>query len=197
MTGHEPGRTQPCDRAETERHDGHRAKVRDHPIPARTGRNVGESAGLEGLDRTAAAGAVDEAYERQTRLIRHLLGLDLLLMDRRIGRTAAYGEVIGCDCDRPALDAAAAEDEVGCTKLQQFAIVAVGAHTGDTADLPEARRIEQPVDTLAHCELAFAPLDRDFFGSAHLARRALAFAQCGDLRIPDFLAHCEAPMLFG
>src|ERR1700679_534261 len=117
-------------------------------------------------------------------------------MDRRVGRAAANGEVVGGDCNRPALDPAAAEDEIGWRELQQFTIIAVGPHTGDTAQFSEARRIEQPVDALAHRQLALALLECDFFGSAHFARDALAFAQFGDLRVPDFFTHCEAPTQF-
>ena len=58
-------------------------------------------------------------------VVRHALGVHLLLEDRRVGRAAAHGEVVAADHDRAAVDAAAAHDEVRGRDVDEVAVVVV------------------------------------------------------------------------
>ena len=80
---HDPRGAEARDRAEAERHDRHRARLSTNQLPAGIGRHVGVAERLDGLDRAAAAGAVDQPHDRHAQLVRHLLRHHLLLPDRR------------------------------------------------------------------------------------------------------------------
>ena len=108
-----PGRAQAGHRAEGQRHGRHHGQVVDDHLPARVGRHIGATLGVEALDAAAAAGAVDQADDRQAQLVGHLLGVDLLLGDGGVGRAAPDGEVVAADHHRAAVDAAPTHDEVG------------------------------------------------------------------------------------
>ncbi len=184
VAGREPRRAQARDRAEPQRHDRHGAHVLHHPVPGRIGRHVGVALGLDGLDRAAAAGAVDQPHQRDAQLVRHLLGLHLLAADRGIGRPAAHGEIVAADHDRAAFDPAAPEHEIGGLKRLDLAVGAVFGPAGQRADLVEAAGIEQQVDPLAHGEAARIVLALDLVGPAHVPRERLAAAQFFDFGFP-------------
>src|SRR3546814_7695317 len=58
-------------------------------------RDIGIAHILQRPDRPAAAGAVDHANQRQAIFVRHRLALDELAVQRRIGRAATHGEIVG------------------------------------------------------------------------------------------------------
>ena len=66
--------------------------------------------------------------------------MHLLAADRRVGGAAAHREVVAADHDRPAVDAAAPEHEVGRLERLELAIVAVLRAAREGADLVEAVR---------------------------------------------------------
>ena len=94
------------------RRPGRVREVLDRQRPSRGAGHVGEAHRLERLDAAAAAGAVDEAHERDAQLVREPLGLDHLLPDRGVGGAAAHGEVVALDDRAPAVDPALADDHV-------------------------------------------------------------------------------------
>jgi biotin carboxyl carrier protein len=190
MAAHQPSRAEPRDRAKAERHDRHSAHVGDDPIPRRIGWHISVAHRLDGLDRTASAGAVDQADEGHAQLVRHLLGHHLLAADRGIGRTAAHGEIVTADHDRPALDPPAPEHEIGGPERLKLAIVAVLRASGECADLVKAAGIEQLLDPLAHREPPGIVLALDLVRPAHLARQGLTAAQFLDIGFP---AHASTP----
>ena len=116
VAGGEPRRAKARDRAEPEADHRHARHVRRRvPVPARAADaagQIGRALGLDGLDRAAAAGAFDDADDRQAEIMRHLLGHQRLRRDRRIGRAAAHGKIVADHDDRAAVDLAAAEHAV-------------------------------------------------------------------------------------
>src|SRR5262249_21961247 len=142
------------------------------------------------LHRTAAAGAVDQAHQRQTQLVCHLLRHHLLLPDRRIGGAAAHREVVTADHDRAIVDAAAPEYEIGRLERRDLTLRAVLGAAGKRADLTEAAGIEQRLDALAHGEAAGIMLALDLVRPAHLARQRLTATQFLDVGFP---AHPSTP----
>ena len=159
-------------------------EVLDHQVEARQRRHVGEAHGLERLDAAPAAGAVDQAHERDAQLVGGALGPHHLLPDGGVGRPAADGEVVGLDHRAAPVDAALADDRVGRQEARQLARVVVLALAGEAPGLVEAAGIEQALDALAHGELAGGVLARDALGPAHLARELLAAAQLVELGLP-------------
>ncbi len=190
MAAHQPRRAKARDRAKSERHDRHGAHVGDDPIPGRIGRHIGVAHRLDGLDRAAAAGAVDQPHERHAQLVRHLLGHHLLAADRRIRRAAAHGEIVAADHDRPAFDPPAPEHEIRGLERLKLAVVAILRAARERADLVKAAGIEQLLDPLAHREPAGIVLALDLVRPAHLARQGLAAAQFLDIGFP---AHASTP----
>src|SRR4029077_20824358 len=145
---------------------------------------------LDGLDRTAAARAVNQPDQRQAQLVRHLLGLDLLAADRGIGRAATHREIVSADHARAAFYPPAPEHEIGRLERLEFAIRAILRAPGERADFMEAARIEQLSDPLAHRELAAVVLALDLVPPAHLPGERLAAAQFLDIGFP---AHASTP----
>src|SRR3546814_3434996 len=94
----------------------------------------------------------DLAHDRQAHLLRHALGVELLLLDRGVGRPAAHGEVVAGDDDRAAVDGAAADDAVGRRQADQLAVLVIGGTAGDGADLAETAGVDQKIGR-AHVEL--------------------------------------------
>ena len=138
--------------------------------------------------RAAAAGAVDQAHDRQAQLVRHLLGTDLLLPNRGVRRAAAHREVVaGRDHVAP-VDLAAAEDEVARREALELAVHVVTGASADGADLVERVRVEQARDALTHGELPRLALPRDLLRAAHLQRQRFAPPQLVDLCLPAHAA---------
>jgi hypothetical protein len=78
----------------------------------------------------------------------------LLLEDRGVGGAAADGEVVAAYHDRAAVDAPTAHHEVRRGQLGEPALLVVAAASGQRAHLVERSGIEDPLDALAHRELA-------------------------------------------
>src|SRR5262249_31126892 len=112
-----------------------------------------------------------------------LLGVDLLLPDGRVGGATPHGEVVPADDDGTAVDATAAEDEVGRRQVGQGTVLVDGL-AGDGADLVERARVEEGVDALPNGELAAVVLAGDLLGAAHAPGQVLGPAQLGDLGCP-------------
>ncbi len=179
-----PGGTETGHRSERQRHDRHGGQVVDRVLPAEQRRDVGAAVGVERLDRTATAGAVDQSHDGDAQLERHLLGVDLLLPDGGVGRAAAHGEVVPADHDGTTVDAAAPHYEVAGGERLELAVLAVAALAGQRADLVEGVRVEQRVDALAHRELAPRVLPLDLLRTAHGVSQGLTPVQLVDVVLP-------------
>src|SRR6267154_2926323 len=145
---------------------------------------IGGSLGLDGLHRTAAAGTFDDADDRQTEIVRHLLGHQGLGGDRGIGGAATHGEIVADHHNRPAIDLAAAEHAIGGSQIFELAALVIFGRTGNRADLVEALFIDQLVDPLADGEPALVALPLDLVNAAHLARERFAPGEVVELRLP-------------
>ena len=116
--------------------------------------------------------------------MRHPLGVDHLLPDRRVGGPAADGEVVALHDDAAALDLALADHHVGRQEVLQLALVVVGADAGQRAGLVEGARVEEPVDPLADGQLPGGALALDALLAAHPPRERLAPSQLLQLGFP-------------
>ena len=171
------------------RPDGrHGAHVLHHPFPAAHARHVGAAGGLDGLDRAAAARALDHADQRHAILVGVALDEDVLLLDRGVGRAAAHREVVAGDGDGPAVDLGAAHHGVGRHQVDEVVAAVVLGLAGDAADLAERVLVDQPVDALAHGEAAAIVLALHLVGAAHAPGHLLTAAQLVHLRLPGHLA---------
>ncbi len=188
MARHRARRAEPRRRAKRERHDGNGVQIGDDMLPAGHHRHIGVAHRLERLDRSASAGAVDHADERQAQFVRHRLALDKLAVQSRIGRPAAHGEIVGAGDDRAAVDIAATEDEIGRRQIDQIAVLIVAAAPGDLADLAKAARIEQRVDPCARIHLAARMLPRNLVFPTHLLGQRTAPGELVDLFLPTHAA---------
>ena len=125
MAGRQPRGAEAGDRAEPEADHRHAGHVGDRvPVPAGAADaagQIGRAPGLDGLDRAAAAGAFDDADDRQPEIVRHLLGHQRLRRNRRIGGAAAHGKIVADHDHRPAVDLAAAEHAVRRRQVGEFA----------------------------------------------------------------------------
>ncbi len=125
--------------------------------------------------------------------MRHLLWHQRLFADRRIGRTAAHGEIITRDDNRPAVDGAPAKHIVRWCQLDEVPLLVIAGPPGDRADLVKAGGIHQRVDALAHGQLAGVVLALHPLGAAQLAGLPLALAQLVQFRLP---AHARSSVRF-
>ena len=62
---------------------------------------------LDGLDASAAAGAVDQPDHRHAHAARELFGVPHFVADRSVGRAAAHREIVAAHHHRPSVDAPA------------------------------------------------------------------------------------------
>lgn len=144
MRGAEPGHG-----AQAEGHPRNGRDVGDHGLPPRDAGDVGATGGFDGLDGAAAARAFDQTDEREAHLVRHLLALQVLLLDGRVRRATPHGEVVTADHHRPAIEPGAAEDEVAGDESRQVVPLVVGGLAGNLADLVEGAGIGELLDPLA------------------------------------------------
>ena len=151
MRGRQPRRAEARDRAEAKadhRHAGHvRNRVRVRARTADAAGQIGRAPGFDGFHGAAAAGAFDQADDRQAEIMRHLLGHQRLGRDRGVGRAAAHGEIVADHDHGSAVDLAAAEHAVRGRQMLEFVLFVVFGDTGDRADLVEA----VPVDQMCRC----------------------------------------------
>ncbi len=116
--------------------------------------------------------------------MRHRLTLHELPVQRRIGRAAAHGEIVGRGDDRPAVDIRAPEDKIARGKVFQLAIGAISRAPGDLADLAKAARIDNRGDPRPRIHLAAPVLARDLFLAAHLLGHRAAHGEFVDFFFP-------------
>ena len=147
-------------------------------------RQIGPPGGLDGFHRATAAGALDDADDRQAKLGGHLLGHQRLLANGGIGGAAPHGEIVAHHHDRPAVDARTAKYAVRRRELLKLVLRVVTRPPGDRADFMEAAGIDQRVDPLAYGEPPAVVLALDLVGPAHGARHALAAPQLLELALP-------------
>src|SRR5215472_915184 len=189
------GGSEPCHRPQACSHDRVLAQIVDHDVPARIGRDVGPPGLLVRLYAAAAACAVDQPHQGQAQLAGQPLGVDLLLVDGRIRRPAAHGEVIAADDDPPASDAASSHHAVGRREALQLAVL-VHSEAGQGAVLLEAARVQQTVDPLADGQPPRRVLAGDAVATPHLARQLFTVAQLFQLWLPghkvDYPGHPRA-----
>lgn len=188
VAGGKPRGTEPCDRAEAECDHRHARQVlRREAIPARAAdaaRQVRRALGLDGLDRTAAAGAFDDADDGQTEIMRHLLRHQRLCGDRRIRRTTTDREIVADHDHGAAIDARAAEHAVRRRQFLKLAAGIVLTDAGDGTNLVEAAAINQLVDTLPNSQPALVMLSLDLVNAAHLPREGFAPGELVEFRLP-------------
>src|SRR5206468_7971771 len=146
--------------------------------------DVGAAGRLDGLDRAAPAGALHDSHERQAQLVRHLLALQMLALDRGVGRTATHREVVAADDDRPAVEPRPAEHEVGRDELLEVVGGVVVGASRDLADLVKAAGIDELVEALADRVAPARMLPRHALGPAELLSELLPPPQLVHLRFP-------------
>src|SRR3546814_11599347 len=100
--------------------------------------------------------------------MRHRLALDEFAVQRRIGRTAAYGEIIGRRDHGPPVDIGAAKDEVARGNVDQRALFVLGTPPGNPANLAKTAVVDHPRKPRPRVHLAPAVLARDLAFAAHL-----------------------------
>ncbi len=184
MAGDETRGAETRNRTEAKTHDRNGGEIVDDVFPALHVGHIGALIDFQRLDRTAAAGAVDQTHDRQLQLVGHLLGIDLLGADRGIARAAAHGEIITADDNGTAVDAAAPHDEVAGKKFGHLTGFVVGRLAGDAADLVEGAGIEHLVDALAHREALVVVLALDLLRAAHLVGELLTRPKLVDFLLP-------------
>ena len=97
-----------------------------------------------------------------------------------VGRTAAHREVVAADHDRPSLDLAAAEDEVGGHQLLEIVVLVIAGEARDLADFVERALVEQQVDPFADVVAAAILLALDPHFAAQLLGIRLALGEFVD-----------------
>ena len=194
MTGGEPCGAEACDRAKPEpdhrhmRHVGHCV-----PVPARAAdaaRQIGRASGLDGFHRTATTRAFDHANDRQPEVMRHLFRHLRLGRNRRIGRTAAHGEIVADHDNRATIDLAAAEHAIRRCELREFAGRVVVRDAGYGTHLVKAFGVDQFIDALANRKPALVMLALDLVNAAHLPRERFAPGELVEFRLPG---HASSP----
>src|SRR5215471_18799382 len=171
-------------RAQAEGDARHGADVVDHRLPATDSGNVGAARGLDGLDRAAAARALDETDQGQAHLVGHLLAHEVLAFDGGVRGATTHREVVAAYHHGPAIYSGAAEDEVGGSKALELVGLIVGCDAGNLADLVEATRVRELADALADGEAAAVALPLHSLGAAQLLRESLAPPELLQLRLP-------------
>src|SRR3982074_909224 len=158
-----------------------------------TARQVGRALGFDCFHRAAAAGAFDDADDRQPEIMRHLLGHQRLCGNRGICRAAAYREIVADHDHRAAVDLAAAEYAIGRRQVGEFAALVIFGDAGNRPDLVESFWIDQFVDALANGEPALVALPLDLVNASHLARERFAPGEVVEFRLP---VHSFPPALW-
>jgi hypothetical protein len=103
------------------------ATTRAAPRPA-TGPSAAATTGT--IARLSIATSIHEPRERQSQVVRHPLGVDHLLPDRRVGRAAADREVVGLDHQPAPVRLALPDDHVRGHERVELPVLAVA---GDAA----------------------------------------------------------------
>ena len=145
VAGHDARRAEARGRAERQRDAGHRRQVLQHvdPFPPVIAGQQRMALGLDVFHRAAAAGAVDQAHDRQPQVARHALGGQRLLEDAGVVGAAAHGEIVARDHHPPPVDQRATEHEIRRGEVLQLAGLVIDADAGRGADLAEGVGIDQ------------------------------------------------------
>src|SRR5262249_62108686 len=146
---------------------------------------------LYGLDRAAAARSLDQTDQREAQLVRHLLTLEVLALDRGIGGSAAHGEVVAADHDGPSVEPGSAEDEVRWNELLEVVLLVVRRAACDLADLVKAPRIDQQPDSLPDRVPPAFVLPLHPLRAAQLLGERFAAPELVHLRLP---VHARSPL---
>ena len=136
----------------------------------------------------APAGPVDHADQWQPIFMRHCLALHELTVQRRIGRAAAHGEIVGRGDDRPPVDICAPENEVARRQVFQLAVGAIFSAPRDFPDLAKAACIDDAREPRPRIQLAATMLPRDLFLAAHLLGHRAARGEFVDFFFPTHAA---------
>ena len=158
-------------------------------LPARIERHEGAALGFQRLHRSAAARTVDEPHDRDAQIVRHAFGVHLLLEDRRVGRTAAHGEVVAADHDGASVDAPTAHDEVRRRGVDEIAVVVVRRAPGERADLVKRVRVEQRVDAFPNGQLSLGAVLGDLLVATHATSQLRTPRELLELRLPAVVGH--------
>ena len=97
---------------------------------------------------------------------------------------AADCEVVPADNDFAAVDAAGADDEVGCHEARQLAVGAVAGRSGERSDLVERAVIKQLSQPFPDGQPSGVVLPPDLLRTAHLLGEVLPPAQLIQFRLP-------------
>ena len=175
------------DRAQAGARPHRDGRDRDHAelLGHQPGRVAGDLGAAHLLDQAhAAAGALDEADQRQAVLERVVLGVDPLVGYRRVGGPAADREVVDVERDLAPADPGGTDDGVGRRDLLQAPVGVVLGFSGEHADLEPRAGIDQRVDALAGGEAPLVVLAADGLGAAEFQRELAAFLDLVDFRLP-------------
>ena len=155
-----------------------------------------------------AAGAVDQAHDRDAQIARHHLGADLFFLESAVRRAATHREIIARHHDGAAVERAASHHEVGRHEIRDIACRVIARLAGDTANLAERAGVEELLDALPDRELAGLLVTLDALGTSATALGNIgpgfgitgpmgSFAGLGDEPVSDELANLVvAQMLF-
>ena len=191
---HHARRAQARDRSERERHHRDLGKIVGPPVPEKGLGHRRMALQLEVLHRAPAARAVHEAHQRQPQVAGEAFDGEQLVLDAAVVGAAAHREIVAGHRHRPPVDTSAPVNEVGRREVDELARARIFSFTvfrpaRQAADFVERARIEQPVDALAHRQLAAVVLALDLVRPAHLLRERLAPAQLLDFLFP---AHAQS-----
>ena len=188
MRGGKPCRAKPCDRTQAQAHHGHPRHVRGRvPVPAGAAdaaRQIGGALGFNGFHRATAPGAFDQANDRQTEVVRHLLGHQRLGRDRCVRGAAAHGEIVADHDHRPAVDLATAEHAIGWRQIPELTLLIIFGGARNRPDFVETPGVDKRIDTLANGKPALVALPLDLISASHLARERFAPGEVVELRLP-------------
>ena len=186
--------TQPGHRAQPDPDHRHIGQIGRHHVEtagaADTTRQVGRALGFDGLDRAAAARALDDPHDRQAKRLGHFFGHQGFGSNRCIGRAAAHCEVVAHHHHRAAFDLAATEHAVGRGHAGQRVGCVVFADSRQGSHFLKAASIDQTIDALAHRETTAIMLTLDLVGAAHFMGKGLAACEFVEFRLP---AHAVSP----
>ena len=132
----------------------------------------------------AAAGRINQAYQRHAQLVRHAFDVNPLVGNRRFRGAGADREVVHMQRHFAAINASRAHDGIGRVESLKHAITAVMALPGQATEFAKGVGVEQLRNALAGVQ---APTGLEFgkrFGSAHGTRLRAAQLQFGEFLCP-------------
>ncbi len=189
-----PRRADSRDRSHASRDHRHLAHQFYQHVEIRIRRHVGPLDRLERSHAAAASGSVHQPNDRDMQLMRDQFRIAALVADIRVRRTAAHREVVAADHDAPPVDSSRAADKVRRHDRRER-LALVFRRSRQRAVFMKRPRVEQPLDPLAHRELAPIMLPLDVLSPAHPLRELNAPPNFLDLLLPrhkDSPARCDS-----